>query len=214
MTYFGFCDAFGVGIGTKNIGTVMQLGRIAAGFPCAGIGDQSIKELGIELVWVGWSVGIRMGIYDLGGHLIVETSTKVPLAAGWLTWNDTELTWHSGTTLNGGQTYVIVFAEANGMTFKGSTGASLGDWHYNIENDSAGLPDPEPAGNDSDFLINVRCGVVDRAYEDSFGPTKIVEVQKVEDSSIIEGGVIVDSEITKTRLPGIPVMLGRGVQDG
>ena len=218
MTYFGFCDAFGVGIGVENIGTAHQLGRIAAGFPCPGVGDQVIQELGIELVWLGWSDNIRMGLYDLSGHLIVETSTKLPTSGGWLTWDDTELTWHVGTTLNGGQTYVIAFADASGLTFKGSTGGVYGDWHFNIEDDSGGLPDPEPVGNDSSFLINVRCGVFEYVppiqTEDSFGATKIVEVQKVEDPLIVEGGVIVDPEITKTRLPGVPVMLGRGVQDG
>ena len=155
ITYFGY--QAGASITTLSA----ALGRTVAGYVCPGSGAQTVKELAVELD-TGSAGNLLLGIYTTGGDLVVEGTAEKDSAipAGWLTWTDAELTWHIGTTLTGGTTYVLAIA-SEGTFYKGlqTTGLANGTWHYNFGDYSNGLPDPEPAGNDFTIEMNIRCGV-------------------------------------------------------
>jgi hypothetical protein len=165
ITYFGYCDSAGVGIGDEQGNCNDEFQLATAGYACPGSGAQNIDSIGAHCAGVGGN--LLIGIYLASGIpegdiLVAEgNAEKLSLAAGqWLNWAAAELTWRNGyTQLTGGMTYRIVFTSDASTNLYCDTGRPAGTLSYGSGDYTAGMPDPLPACNAYTLEFNLRCGV-------------------------------------------------------
>jgi hypothetical protein len=166
LTYFGYCDpSTGVGTGQASLNTGAFMDWVTAGYACPGTGNQTLKKIGIQTRSA--DVYALVGIYNTSNQLVCHaTSRKLSLLCDtaaediWTEWDDTETTWVIGTTLNGGDTYILVAAFAGNTGIWGTASQPSGTSKYiNGDVTSTGMPSTLAAGTSYTQLLNIRAAV-------------------------------------------------------
>jgi hypothetical protein len=159
-TYFGFCNSStGAGTGVAHCGYAWGSQWTTAGYVCPGTGDQTLVTLGIEADGAD-TTHIRMAIYNTSRGLVCYATSEKDSAVGWVSWDNTEITWVIGTKLTGGTAYLLVVS-ADGNPGALGTGSLPADTLRYISNEytSSAFADPIAAGTGYTTEYNMRCGV-------------------------------------------------------